>query len=92
MLPSRQPAREIALVKGRVQLTSDGHRSYLEAVEGAFGADVDYAMSSKVYGFPRQPEVRYSLPECVGCQMSVITGNPDPDHVSASFVERQNWT
>jgi IS1 family transposase len=79
-------------VKGRVQLTTDGHRAYLEAVESAFGADVDYAMLNKVYGFPTQPEVKYSPPECVGCQMSVITGNPDPDHISTSFVERQNWT
>ena len=77
---------------GRVQLTTDGHKAYLEAVEGAFGADVDYAMLNKVYGFPTQPEVRYSPAECVAVSMSVITGNPDPKHISTSFVERQNWT
>ncbi len=79
-------------VDGRVQLTTDGHKAYLEAVEGAFGADVDYAMLNKVYGFPTQPEVRYSPAECVAVSMSVITGNPDPKHISTSFVERQNWT
>lgn len=79
-------------VSDRVQLTTDGHKAYLEAVEGAFGNDVDYAMLQKVYGFPTQPEVRYSPPECVACEMSVVTGNPDPDHISTSFVERQNWT
>lgn len=76
----------------RAQLTTDGHRAYLEAVEGAFGSAIDYAVLNKVYGFPKQPEVRYSPPECVGVNMKVITGDPDPAHISTSFIERQNWS
>lgn len=91
-IASRFVADLASRVKGRVQLTTDGHRAYLEAVEGAFGDDVDYAMLNKVYGFPTQPEARYSPPECVGVQLSVVTGNPDPKYISTSFVERQNWT
>jgi len=81
-----------ARLKGRAQVTSDGHRAYLEAMEGAFGADCDFAMLQKIYGTPTQPETRYSPPQCIGVQMAVITGNPDPAHISTSFVERQNWT
>jgi hypothetical protein len=76
----------------RVQLTSDGHRVYLEAVENAFGSDVDYAMLIKVYGHDSEPDTRYSPPECIGTQLTVITGNPDPRHISTSIVERQNWS
>src|SRR5580704_2041127 len=76
----------------RVQLTSDGHRSYLEAVEGAFGCDIDYAMLVKLYGNDRETEVRYSPAECIGCKEIGITGHPDPKHISTSFVERQNLT
>ncbi len=72
-----------------VQLTTDGHRAYLEAVEGAFGFDVDYAML--VYG-ASQGETRYSPAECIGCERKAVSGNPDPKHVSTSFVERQNLT
>lgn len=89
---SRFVADLASRVRGRVQLTTDGHRAYLEAIEGAFGDDVDYAILNKVYGFPTHPETRYSPPECVGVQLSVVTGNPDPKHISTSFVERQNWT
>jgi IS1 family transposase len=71
-------------IVGRVQVTTDGHRSYLEAVEGAFGMDCDYAMLQKIYG--------YSPATCIGCDMKVVSGNPDPKHVSTSFVERQNLT
>lgn len=75
----------------RVQITTDGHRAYAEAVEGAFGMDVDYAMLVKIYGndsFDR----RYSTGECIGCQTAVLSGSPDPKHISTSFVERQNLT
>ena len=75
----------------RVQLTTDGLRSYLEAVEGAFGADVDFAQLVKLYGAaPDGPQVRYSPPECIGTRKMRITGNPDPAHVSTSYVERSN--
>jgi IS1 family transposase len=75
----------------RVQLTADGHRPYLEAVEGAFGYEVDYAMLSKIYA-ATQEETRYSPAECIGCEIKRITGNPAPKHISTSFVERQNLT
>ena len=75
----------------RVRLTSDGHRPYLEAVEAAFGCEVDYAMLVKIYGKP-QEEIRYSPAECVGCQTVTVEGNPDPAHISTSYVERQNLT
>ena len=74
----------------RVQLTTDGHRAYLEAVEGAFGADVDYAMLVKLYGDAPDAEKRYSPAECIGIRKTIIEGNPDSAHVSTSFVERQN--
>ena len=76
----------------RVQLTSDGHRAYLEAVEGAFGGDVDYAQLVKLYGEPPEAEKRYSPVVCTGARKSRIEGNPDPKHVSTSFAERQNLT
>jgi IS1 family transposase len=80
----------------RVQLTTDGHKVYLEAVEGAFGADIDYAMLVKMYeGDSRKnapAERRYSPAECTGAHKQEITGNPDPAHISTSFAERQNLT
>ncbi len=77
----------------RVQLTSDGHKAYLEAVEGAFGGDVDYAMLVKIYGTsPESAKGRYSPAECIGARKERIEGNPDPKHVSTSFAERQNLT
>lgn len=78
----------------RVQLTTDGHKQYLNAVEGAFGADVDYAMLVKLYGEPlsNTPERKYSPSECIGTKTFVVTGDPDLDHVSTSHVERQNLT
>jgi hypothetical protein len=75
----------------RVQVITDGHRPYLEVVESAFGAQIDYAMLVKLYG-PDAEERRYSPPVCLGAIPTVITGRPDPDHISTSFVERQNWT
>ena len=77
----------------RVQLTSDGHKAYLEAVEGAFGADVDYAMLVKIYGAsPDSAKGRYSPAECTGAKKTPIEGKPNPDHISTSFAERQNLT
>lgn len=76
----------------RVQLTSDGHRVYLEAVESAFGSEIDYAMLVKIFGRDQEPDTRYSPPECIGCQLAVISGNPNPKHISTSMVERQNWS
>lgn len=76
----------------RVQLTSDGHRAYLEAVEGAFGCDVDYAQLVKMYGATATAPGRYSPAECTGIKKIRREGNPDIDHVSTSYVERQNLT
>jgi IS1 family transposase len=77
-------------LKNRVQLTTDGHRAYLEAVDGAFGTSIDYAMLVKVYGSAPEAEKRYSPPVCLGTERTVIHGNPDPEHISTSYVERQN--
>jgi IS1 family transposase len=77
-------------ISNRVQITTDGHKAYLEAVESAFGADIDYAQLQKVYGAPSEDHKRYSPAVCIGCDMKVVSGNPDPKHVSTSFVERQN--
>jgi IS1 family transposase len=75
----------------RVQLTSDGHKAYLEAVEGAFGGDVDYAQLVKLYGpASESAKGRYSPAECIGARKKRIEGNPDPKHVSTSFAERSN--
>jgi IS1 family transposase len=77
----------------RVQLTSDGHKAYLEAVEGAFGADIDYAMLVKMYGAaPESAKGRYSPAECTGARKERIEGNPDFAHVSTSYAERNNLT
>ncbi len=75
----------------RVQLTSDGHRAYLETVEGAFGADIDYAMLVKIYGATLESaKDRYSPADCVGARKTRIEGDPDIQHVSTSYVERNN--
>jgi IS1 family transposase len=75
----------------RVQLTSDGHKPYLQAIEGAFGADIDYAMLVKTYGAsPENAKGRYSPAECTGAIKTPIEGKPDPKHISTSFVERSN--
>jgi IS1 family transposase len=80
-------------IKGRVQITTDGHRAYLEAVEGAFGMDCDYAMLQKIYGLPEEEESRrYSPARCIGCEEKVISGNPDPKHINTSYIERFNLT
>jgi IS1 family transposase len=74
----------------RVQLTTDGHKAYLEAVEGAFGSAIDYAMLIKHYGEPQGAVGRYSPGECVGIDRRRVEGRPDAAHVSTSYVERQN--
>jgi len=76
----------------RVQLTTDGHKTYLEAVDGAFGADIDYAMRVKMYGQERPGEARYSPAKCIGCERKKINGKPKAEDVSTSMVERQNLT
>jgi IS1 family transposase len=80
----------------RVQLTTDGHKVYLEAVESAFGSAIDFAMLVKMFegdsGKAAPAERRYSPAVCTGAREQTITGNPDPQHISTSFVERQNLT
>lgn len=77
----------------RVQLTTDGHRAYLNAIEDAFGANIDYAMLQKIYGTVSEtPETRYSPAICMGARKAIISGNPDHNHVSTSYAERQNLT
>jgi IS1 family transposase len=76
----------------RVQITSDGHRAYLEAIEAGFGADVDYAQLVKLYGEVPHPAGRYSPAQIQGTKTFCCTGDPDPKHISTSYVERQNLT
>jgi IS1 family transposase len=77
-------------LKSRVQLTSDGHGPYLQAVEESFGADVDYAMLVKHYAEPTGALGRYSPGECISTEQRRVEGRPDPAHVSTSYVERSN--
>lgn len=77
-------------LSNRIQLTSDGLKAYLEAVESAFHGDVDYAMLQKLYGNDPEAEKRYSPAKCIGCERTVIDGQPDPAHISTSYVERAN--
>ncbi len=82
-------------VVDRIQLTSDGHKLYLDAVADAFGENVDYSMLRKVYGnnpADERTHARYSPPTCIATERHVITGNPDPAHINTSYVERQNLT
>ena len=76
----------------RVQLTTDGLNSYLSAVEDALGADVDYSQLIKLYGSDPEGEKRYSPEKCIGTIQKPITGEPDPKHISTSYIERQNLT
>ncbi len=78
-------------IASRVQLTTDGHKVYLNAVEGGFGADVDHAMLVKIYQ-DSQEETRYSPAKCLGCEQKVISGEPNPKRISTSYVERHNLT
>jgi IS1 family transposase len=79
-------------VRDRVQLSTDGHRPYLTAVQGAFGSEIDYAVIQKIYGTPQDAEKRYSPAVCLGADVRVIAGDPDPSRISTSYVERQNLT
>jgi hypothetical protein len=81
-----------ARLANRVQLTTDGHRVYLDAVESAFGSAIDYAMLVKLYGNDPENETRYSPAECIGCRSVAVTGSPKIKDISTSFVERQNLT
>src|SRR5665213_1494757 len=81
-----------ARLSNRVQISTDGHRAYLEAVEGAFGGDVDYAQIIKQYGPTPTPAGRYSPAECTGIKKVRVEGNPDDKHVSTSYVEVHNKT
>jgi IS1 family transposase len=81
-----------ARLASRIQLTTDGHKVYLEAVESAFNEDVDYAILHKVYRSNPEGESRYSPAKCIGTTLQTIAGTPDPKHVSTSYVERQNLT
>jgi hypothetical protein len=76
----------------RVQLTTGGHRVYWNAVESAFGSEIDYAMLVKIYGSDGSDDSRYSPRQCIDCKPIAIAGRPDPKHLSTSFVERQNLT
>ena len=99
MLGQRDTATATAFVSdlasrlsNRVQITTDGHRPYLEAVENAFGMEVDYSILQKIYGSVLENETRYSPAKCIGIDVRHVSGSPDPKHVSTSYIERQNWT
>ena len=77
-------------LSNRVQLTSDGHKPYLQAVEQSFGADIDCALLVKIYGSPEGSLGRYSPGECIGAEKRRVEGRPDPAHISTSYAERQN--
>lgn len=77
----------------RVQLTTDDHKPYLRAVENAFGSEIDYAMLEKLYAAPpNEGATRYSPAQCCGTRTHNVPGNPDPEHISISYAERQNLT
>jgi IS1 family transposase len=77
----------------RVQLTTDGHKAYLSAVEDGFGADVDYAQLVKIYGHSQETgDQRYSPAPCTGTIKQPVSGSPDPSLISTAYVERQNLT
>lgn len=88
---AKRPRDPVQLAK-QVFDIADGHKAYLEAVEEAFGADVDYAQLQKIYGAPAENDTRYSPATCIGCEMKTVSGNPEPKHVSTSYVERHNLT
>lgn len=77
-------------LKNKVQLTTDGHKMYLEAVEDAFGGEVDFSQLVKIYGKSEESETRYSPAKCIGAERHKIVGNPDDESISTSYVERQN--
>ncbi len=79
-------------IKYRVQITTDGHKAYLEAVENAYGADIDYAQLQKIYGASMENETRYSPARCIGCDMKVVSGNPRkrPQPISSTCEAEKN--
>ncbi|MGA2184244.1 MAG: IS1 family transposase [Bryobacteraceae bacterium] len=77
-------------LSNRIQLTTDGHKMYLTAVPDAFGNQIDYAQLVKVYGNDPEGQKRYSPAQCLGTERIEVIGNPDRDHISTSYVERQN--
>jgi hypothetical protein len=77
-------------LSNRLQLTTDGHHSYLSAVDAAFDREIDYAMLVKRYGTAPEAEKRYSPPSCLGAERQEVRGRPDPGHISTSYVERRN--
>ncbi len=79
-------------LSSRVQITTDGHKVYLWAVEDTFGSEVDYAMLVKLYGQEPESEKKYSPAQCIAAEPHIIQGNPDPTKISTSFAERQNLT
>lgn len=81
-------------LRNRVQLSTDGHKAYLKAVEAAFDGDIDYAQLVKLYGQPEgnKYEKRYSPAACIGTETHIIEGRPEAEHISTSYVERQNLT
>jgi len=76
----------------RIQLTTDGHKVYINAIDKAFGSEIDYGMLNKLYGQEPEQEKRYSPAKCIGAEKQVIQGNPDQKLISTSYVERQNLT
>ncbi len=82
----------VGRLSSRIQLTTDGHKAYLEALDEAFGSNIDYAMLIKLYGEDKMGETRYSPAPCVGTRKEEITGRPEKKHISTSYVERQNLT
>ncbi len=81
-----------ARLRNRVQLTTDGFRPYLKAVENAFDNEIDYSQLIKIYGAPEGSgnEKRYSPAKCTGIEKKWVSGDPEPKHISTSYVERQN--
>ncbi|HEY3373531.1 MAG TPA: IS1 family transposase [Candidatus Aquicultor sp.] len=79
-------------LRNKVQLTTDGYKPYLEAIEKSFGGDIDYAVLHKLYGTEPETQKRYSPAHCIGAEVKVIAGNPDIKYASTSYVERQNLT
>ena len=89
---AQSPRKTFGQTEPPLTILNDGHKAYVEAVEGAFGMDADYALLIKLYGNPAQPDTRYSPGVCIGTESVRVIGNPDPKHISTSYAERQNLT
>src|SRR5258708_26322408 len=81
-----------ARLSNRIQLTTDGHKMYLEAVPDAFESNIDYAQLVKIYGNSIEEQKRYSPAQCRGTKRIEVIGSPDHQHISTSYIERQNLT